>query len=264
MPACRQFFNRNDSEMEGFDMRRSTSQLKQLARECLAHRYRLPVLAFVTTLIIVLIVDALLDALFPVKQSLIVDFSYIAASFITSLLFSILSVGPITILLDMSRGGQGRFSDLFYAFRHQPDRIILSQLLISLLSSLCFLPGTILLVISTVALAVAGDDILWAAITAVASVIPMIIGAVFAVYLRLCYALVIPLYIDCPQTGVMDLLRESRMLMKGNIGRCLWLMVSFIPLLLISVIALFIPVFWSYAYAQMAFLQLYRELVGEI
>ena len=102
-------------------MKRTSSQLKQLARESLAHRFSLPVMACVITFGIIMLVNMLPAALFPDTGNSI---SYLVISFITDLLLSILSVGPVTILLDMSRGSDGQLSDLLYAFRHQPDRII--------------------------------------------------------------------------------------------------------------------------------------------
>ena len=107
-------------------MKRTSSQLKQLARESLAHRFSLPVMAYVITFGIIMLVNMLPAALFPDTGNSI---SYLVISFITDLLLSILSVGPVTILLDMSRGSDGQLSDLLYAFRHQPDRIIVSQLI---------------------------------------------------------------------------------------------------------------------------------------
>ena len=107
-------------------MKRTSSQLKQLARESLAHRFSLPVMAYVITFGIIMLVNMLLAALFPDTGNSI---SYLVISFITDLLLSILSVGPVTILLDMSRGSDGQLSDLLYAFRHQPDRIIVSYYL---------------------------------------------------------------------------------------------------------------------------------------
>lgn len=128
-------------------MKRTSSQLKQLARESLAHRFSLPVMAYIITFGIIMLVNMLLAALFPDTGNSI---SYLVISFITDLLLSILSVGPVTILLDMSRGSDGQLSDLLYAFRHQPDRIIVSQLIISLLSTVIFLPGILVFMLSSI------------------------------------------------------------------------------------------------------------------
>ena len=140
-------------------------------------------------------------------------------SFITDLLLSILSVGPVTILLDMSRGSDGQLSDLLYAFRHQPDRIIVSQLIISLLSTVIFLPGILVFMLSS---------------------------------------------IFYTAFGAIDLLRESRDLMRGNRLRYFVLELSFIPIMLLAVVACFVGLLWAVPYTQMTLLEFYRELVGEI
>ena len=46
-------------------MKRTSSQLKQLARESLAHRFSLPVMACVITFGIIMLVNMLPAALFP-------------------------------------------------------------------------------------------------------------------------------------------------------------------------------------------------------
>ena len=185
-------------------MKRTSSQLKQLARESLAHRFSLPVMACVITFGIIMLVNMLPAALFPDTGNSI---SYLVISFITDLLLSILSVGPVTILLDMSRGSDGQLSDLLYAFRHQPDRIIVSQLIISLLSTVIFLPGILVFMLSS---------IFYTAFGIIIGSLLIFAAVIGSVVIRLDFALVTPLYIDNPQTSAIDLLRESRDLMRGN------------------------------------------------
>ena len=233
-------------------MKRTSSQLKQLARESLAHRFSLPVMAYVITFGIIMLVNMLLAALFPDTGNSI---SYLVISFITDMLLSILSVGPVTILLDMSRGSDGQLSDLLYAFRHQPDRIIVSQLIISLLSTVIFLPGILVFMLSSIFYTAFG--IMIASLLIFAAVIGSVV-------IRLDFALVTPLYIDNPQTSAIDLLRESHDLMQGNRLRYFVLELSFIPIMLLAVVACFVGLLWAVPYTQMTLLEFYRELTGEI
>ena len=58
-------------------MKRTSSQLKQLARESLAHRFSLPVMACVITFGIIMLVNMLPAALFPdTGNSISGDFFY--------------------------------------------------------------------------------------------------------------------------------------------------------------------------------------------
>lgn len=233
-------------------MKRTSSQLKQLSRATLVNHFSRPIAAYAITFGIILLVNLLLSALFPGTENSI---SYLVTSFIIELLLSILSVGPVTILLDMSRGSDGQIADLLYAFRHQPDRIIVSQLIISFLSTVIFLPGIIVFTLSlafyTVFGIIIGSLLIFAAV-------------VGTVVIRLDFALVTPLYIDNPQTSAFDLLRESHNLMQGNRLRYFVLELSFIPIMLLAVIACFVGIFWAVPYVEMTFLEFYRELVGEI
>jgi len=218
----------------------------------ISHRFSLPVMACVITFGIIMLVNMLPAALFPDTGNSI---SYLVISFITDLLLSILSVGPVTILLDMSRGSDGQLSDLLYAFRHQPDRIIVSQLIISILSTVIFLPGIIVFVLSSVFYNAFG--IMIASLLIFAAVIGSVV-------IRLDFALVTPLYIDNPQTSAIDLLRESHDLMQGNRLRYFVLELSFIPIMLLAVVACFVGLLWAVPYTQMTLLEFYRELTGEI
>ena len=173
----------------------------------------------------------------------------------TDLLRAILSVGPVTILLDMSRGSDGQLSDLLYAFRHQPDRIIVSQLIISLLSTVIFLPGILVFMLSS---------IFYTAFGIIIGSLLIFAAVIGSVVIRLDFALVTPLYIDNPQTSAIDLLRESRDLMRGNRLRYFVLELSFIPIMLLAVVACFVGLLWAVPYTQMTLLEFYRELVGEI
>ena len=186
-------------------MKRTSSQLKQLARESLAHRFSLPVMAYIITFGIIMLVNMLLATLFPDTGNSI---SYLVISFITDLLLSILSFCHVTLFM---------LSSIFYtAFG-----IIIGSLLI------------------------------FAAV-------------VGTVVIRLDFALVTPLYIDNPQTSAIDLLRESHDLMQGNRLRYFVLELSFIPIMLLAVVACFVGLLWAVPYTQMTLLEFYRELVGEI
>ena len=94
--------------------------------------------------------------------------------------------------------------------------------------------------------------------------VAVFVDVIGSVVIRLDFALVTPLYIDNPQTSAIDLLRESHDLMQGNRLRYFVLELSFIPIMLLAVIACFVGLLWALPYAQMTLLEFYRELVGEI
>ena len=74
---------------------------------------------------------------------------YYLSTFILSLILSVLNIGLLKIALDTARGYDIRFQDLFYGFKHHPDRAILAQGVILLLTYLCILPGSGLCIYAT-------------------------------------------------------------------------------------------------------------------
>lgn len=52
---------------------------------------------------------------------------YYLSTFILSLILSVLDIGLLKIALDTARGYDIRFQDLFFGFKHHPDRAILAQ-----------------------------------------------------------------------------------------------------------------------------------------
>ena len=52
--------------------------------------------------------------------------------------------------------------------------------------------------------------------------------------------------------------------MKGNILRYIWLNISFIPLLFLSVFTFYIALFWIMPYMEMSMTTFYRDLRGEL
>lgn len=235
-------------------MRRTSSELKRLAKGSLLGRYGLPIGAFVLSIAILMGINLVLAFVFPMR-TVLSTVMYFIASFISELLGMVLLTGVSVILLDMSRGGVGQFGDLFYGFRHQPDRILLSQLLIELISIVCILPGIVIMAVSILL-----DMILLMPV----GILLFFGGLVLGIIVSLDYSLVIPLYIDCPEKGVFQLLRESKMLMHGNRGRLFYLQLSFIGISLLAALSCFIGLLWVAPYMEMTTLMFYREVIGEI
>ena len=104
---------------------------------------------------------------------------YYLSTFILSLILSVLNIGLLKIALDTARGYDIRFQDLFFGFKHHPDRAILAQGVILLLTYLCILPGSTLCICGyrqkSVTLLLAG-----AAVLCVGLVIYLILSLMFS------------------------------------------------------------------------------------
>lgn len=83
-------------------------------------------------------------------------------------------------------------------------------------------------------------------------------------FLMLSYSQAVYLYIDDPHMKVMDALRESKEMMRGNKGRLFYLIISFIGLLLLSVLSCYIGLLWIAPYMNTTLTLFYMDLRGEL
>ena len=155
----------------------------------------------------------------------------------------------------MSRHRDTSLKDLFFGFSHQPDRIILLTLLIGLIATACVFPGIIFLIFG---------DFAGLFMVRLLGILLLIGGCLLAFYFTFSYSQVFYLYLDHPEKGVWELMRESQELMRGNKGRYFYLIISFFGLLLLSVFTCYIGLLWLAPYMEMTQLLFYRDLIGEL
>lgn len=199
-------------------------------------------------------VSLVLNMVFPLNTTVSIIL-YLICSLITGLLSNILIMGYLKMFLDLSRGKETNLGTLGFAFSNQPDRVILLTLLMGLLVLLCILPGTLLIL--------AADFMHLIALSAL-GIFVLLAGCVIAIILALNYALAAFLYLDAPEKGVIQLMRESRHLMKGNRLRFFYLQISFFGLILLSLLTCYIGMLWLIPYMQMASVLFYRNVLQEI
>lgn len=235
-------------------MKKSSSELKSMAKGALLGRYGLPIGANILVGLVSVLISLSLGFVFPGTNTLSL-LLYMIASMIVSLLFSILGTGTNKIMLNMSRGYQAGLNDLTYGFMNHPDRIILLSLLLILMVWACMIPAIAVIIVA---------DITGILSVALLGLLLSLGGVVAAFIVILMYSQVFYLYLDDPDKGVMPLMRESRELMRGNKGRLFYLYISFFGLILLSVLTCYIGLLWLTPYTEMTCCLFYRELIGEI
>lgn len=236
-------------------MKLSSKELKRSARETLTNHYSIPMLAFVTTQLIVFIINSPFQTSLQNNPGSFQTIIYLLASAIISLLSTVLNAGRLYIHLNLARNKKIRLLDLFYFFNRRPDRFILSGLLL-----LCmFLPIMLPAILCTnIAFAMDIPSLY------IISVFLWVVATIPIVFLSLTYQLVTYLLIERPEDGVIDIFRESRHLMKGQKGRMLYLNLSFIGMSLLAVCSFGIGFLWVSPYQNQTLISFYRNVTGEI
>ena len=215
----------------------SRRELKNYAKQAMSGKYGILILAFVAVQALALISSMISSALFPGEETIDIVLSY-AFTFILTLLINVVAAGMNYMYLNIARGKAYSLNDLFYFYRHHPDRVIVAGFFMAVLNLLTMLPYTIY---SNANLP--GEDasvevlITWLYTGVVLMIVGMIVYQI----------LVIPLE-----------------MMHGNFGRYLMLKISFIPLMFLSVFTFYIALLWIFPYMAMTEVMFYRDLTGEL
>ena len=232
----------------------TSAELKSMAKEMLLGRYALLIAVYFVSQL--LLTTPLYFVQFQVNMEttpgLII---YYAVYFILLLLGSLIAVGQNHIYLNISRGLPYQFSDLWYGFTLRPDKTIVIFLMLLGLELIPAIP-----VLATVAIMIVTKIYMLSILIALF----YILFFVAIILITLNYALVFFLILDHPDDSVVELLRRSRMLMKGNKGRYFYMILSFIGLFLLGILTCGIGMLWIVPYTRMTFAGFYRNVIGEI
>ncbi|HUM85394.1 MAG TPA: DUF975 family protein [Lachnospiraceae bacterium] len=174
-------------------------------------------------------------------------------SFILRLITSVFFAGLLFHFLKRARGTDCSAADIIAAFRMQPDRFIISELLIVAISAAYALPfaGAYFISSSNAALSVI-FFIVWG-----------IGGTILYFVLRLRYALSFFLLLDHQEMGAVESFKTSARLMQGHKGRLMLLLLSFIGWYLLGLLSSFIGFLWIIPYISTALSGYYLDLTGE-
>lgn len=236
-------------------MNRSSAELKDLAKKCLAHRYSGPVGAYLIISLITFSINSSISFIYN-EESAASQITYYTASLIISLLESILTAGLIYYMLNFSRNKSCSMNDLTYGLRNHPDRFIVASLIMALVSTAFMIPAIILtmMMVMTPLLIV----------LVIPTVLAYIAGIIFSIRYVIGCSQVFFLLIDNPDAGAMESLRKSRELMRGQIGRFIYLSFSFIGWGLLGICSCGIGFLWISPYINATMCFFYMDLTGEL
>ncbi len=248
---------RNDATM-----RRSSAQLKALAREALLQHYPTAVGAY-----LILSLLSLIQYFFPMNINLENDILSLilsqVISLMLSLIFAIFEAGGICLILNISRKRNYSLGDLLYGFRHNPDTFILVSLVLTLIQFLCQLPASIYNYTSPVWESASATD---ADVLYVLGIFLLLsaLGGLVSFLLTIPLLLATYLLIDDPSQSAREALSSSIQLMRGNKGRMIYLQFSFLGFWILGILSLGIALLWIQPYVNMTLVYFYRELRGEL
>lgn len=235
-------------------MKRSSKELKALAREALLGQYG----SLIGAMFLLGMFSVILESV-PVTitrnredtTSLIIQF---VVTLIISVLVYLLQIGMTVIVLHMTRRQAYGLSDLFYTFRAHPDRFIIVSVIQIGISMILQIPAYIFLFLYP------GDTIK----RVLLYLLLLLAGSIVSFIVLLGFTLADLLLIDNENLGAIDAIRQSWAMMHGNKGRFFYLQISFFGLALLCILTLGIGMLWLYPYMMTTEAFFYLDLTGEI
>lgn len=217
---------------------RSSAELKSVARQKLFGKYSILIGAFLIVEVITSALSMLVTGLcgFSTIAEIIV---YYLIMILLSLLAAVFASGQIYMYLNVSCGRPIAINDAFHGFSFHPEKAILIELFLMLITSLPALPAAIFYFFWRSGHG-SGFVVAFSALICAAIII--------IVMLYLTYSQAFYLMYDFPQYTIKQLMHTSRMIMKGNKGRFFYLNVSFIPLFLLGILSFGVGLLWIEPY----------------
>ncbi len=178
-------------------------------------------------------------------------------SVIISLLAQLVFTGYKRMCLAVAADLKPSLADFFFPFKYNPDKIIILGFLVwaaSSLGELKSLPGLL------------GGGITAGNVSGGAFFAGMVIEVFFAVVMILVNAYIFPayyLYLEDPQKPVIELIRESIAMMRGNVLRLIYLTLTFAGWFVLVLFTYGIALIYVAPYLNTTYSLFYRDLKGE-
>lgn len=237
-------------------MKHSSAQLKKMARTALSGKWKT---AAMFTLLNTLLTMGLSLCSMPFENNTTpigIGIGWLI-SVIVSLITGLFSAGSAYFYLNICRGCEYSYKDLFYAFKADPDRFLIVTLVTSAPTLLFTLPSLLVPVPSETA----SLSIWFAYIIAVMG--SLYAGIIVSWILSLFFTLSHYLLLDYPEMGAMDALKLSVNMMKGNKGRYIYISLSFFGWLILSVLSMGIALFWIEPYMSATTACFYGDVLNQ-
>lgn len=233
---------------------RSSAELKASAKEHMFGRYGTAIGAWLLVTVSTMFFSFAALAFVTDTTTIAGLCIYIAVSFALSVLTGVFSSGNAYFYLKIACGQHVTVSDAFYGFRFYPDRALLVQTWIALITYIFDLPRFI--TASRLPDPPGTQELLlYAACVLLSLAAPVIIS--------LFYGQTFFLLHDFPQYTPRELLATSRRLTAGHRLKLLYIYISFLPYLIPCILSCGIAMLWVLPYMNATLAEFYLDLVRE-
>lgn len=229
-------------------------ELKRLAKVQLQGKYGTMIGALILQELLVLFATGILSMMIPGTDTLS-NILYYILTFIVQLIAGILQAGVSFLYLKAACGMQCSVGDIFYCFKHSPDKAIKIEFVLAIINAVCMLPSDILTWKYPLTSLTDYDEI------AMMYSVTLLCMMVYVV-ITLAFTPVFYMMLDFPNYTVKDILKKSIEVMKGNKMRYFLLDLSFIPWMFVGFLTCGIGLLWIIPYMNMTSTNFYLDLMA--
>lgn len=229
---------------------KSSSELKAISRAKLVGNYKVTSLGFLVFYLINLVATSMIPGTAGTKNMAALLINMIL-SFLISAFLCVFMIGFANMFLKLSCNQAIQVTDIFYGFSHNINQHLFLSLRFMLVSYLPVFLGVFCM---------SALSFRFPYSTLVGSVV-FCAGLIISVVNVLRYIPVFFITLDFPQYDINKVFSMSSYLMKGHMGRLFYIIVSFIPLYLLSVLTFFIGFFWIAPYIGTTLTGFYLNLI---
>lgn len=236
-------------------MYKNVKELKRIARGNLQGNYMGVIRAFVFCNLIVSIVEMPFSMMTNDDYFSTQNIIYYIATILISIVSVVLTAGQLRLHMTLSRTGEIHPSELFVPFKYYSNVFILTELILFGLNILCVLPlaGAVYIVYSSKDLSLY-----------MVALLLCIISAVLMLFLCVMFDLVYFVLNDNEELSAFGALKTTLQMIKSHKGRYLYLLLSFIPMLILVALSFGVAAFWVQPYIIQTTTVFYLDVKGEL
>lgn len=246
---------------------KSSAELKASAREHLLGHYGTAIGAFMLMGLLIGGTSCVVAFLVP-PYSVFHVILYHAIMFLISVLTGLFNSGLCYFYLKLVCERPVSVGDLFYGFQLYPEKAVMMQAWICLLTYLARLPQIVITYMMDkvtlsggMTLFLSDNQMMLLTKYMLPYSLSLILSGVVSVILNLVYAQAFFLLHDFPQYSATELLKKSRRLMVHHKGRFFYLCVSFIPLFLLAFLSWGLALLWVLPYMAATEAEFFLDLI---
>lgn len=248
-------------------MKTSSAELKLRARQTLLGKYGTPIGAvlinygIIMGVMIVMEVALMMSALFSIGRdetwALVFMVIVIIVCYLAMMVLEMMIVpGMIRMHLNMCKDEKAVVTNLFFAFKNRPGKFLGLTLLMGLVTLILVVP-TAFVSFATLYAGAYGFNI---AFNIIYSILILVLSFCFSLNYGQFYIILV----EDPDKSLLEALKESKQLMKGNRGRYFWLMLSFIGWMILMYLTMGIGYLWLMPYMLATHIHFYLDLKPQI